>query len=321
MKPMIMALGLLLLTGCFAEPTNGLPEPTMEVVVPANERTVQEEPAENNAIIPKSEDEHILKLDLSESKDFDVHTEVDMATYHEAIDVLYIEDEVVLEEMYTLESLKALRDHLMLYRYNSATGAVGWISVPDHLFALCNKLNRLPEDYEPGDLVEPGIPFSFSGQDMKRTLRSEPAAALEALVASAAEEALSIVGVSGYRSYQRQNSIYSYNVSTRGVEETDRVSARPGHSEHQTGLAIDVSTASVGYGLEKTFGETPEGRWLEEHAHEFGFIIRYPEAYISNTGYDYEPWHLRYIGKEVATFLHEHDVTLEMLYATYLKEE
>ena len=324
-KPLIGCLiCLALFAGCYAEPAKGLPDPTMEVVVPAEEKEAikaQETKKRDDKDSEDVEAKATLGLDLSSSKVFETFDEEDMDTYHGSIEVLYIENKDALEEMYTSQALKPLRDHLETVRYNTQPGTIGLVSEPDSIYAVCSKLNKLPETYKPEDLVEPDIPFSFQGEDMKRNLRLVPAQALEALVGAATKDGLAIVGVSGYRSYQRQNSIYSYNVSTRGVEETDKVSARPGHSEHQSGLAMDVSAASVGYALEESFGETPEGQWLKEHAHEYGFVIRYPEAYISNTGYNYEPWHLRYIGPGVAEFLHRYDATLEMLYATYLREE
>ncbi|MEC0127652.1 M15 family metallopeptidase [Paenibacillus pabuli] len=176
---------------------------------------------------------------------------------------------------------------------------------------IVNKQRSLPEGYEPDDLVEPNVPFSFDGPHEKRHMRKEAAEALEKLFAGAKADDIELRAVSGYRSYQRQVSIYNNNVKTKGQEYTDRVSSVPGHSEHQTGLAIDVSSPSVGNALEEVFGTSKEGQWLAEHAAEYGFIIRYPKGEEGITGYVYEPWHIRYVGTDLAPDVVKSGLTLE----------
>ncbi|MFC9711495.1 D-alanyl-D-alanine carboxypeptidase family protein [Paenibacillus sp. NPDC056933] len=176
---------------------------------------------------------------------------------------------------------------------------------------IVNKQRSLPEGYEPDDLVEPNVPFSFDGPHEKRHMRKEAAEALEKLFAGAKADGIELRAVSGYRSYQRQVSIYNNNVKTKGQEYTDRVSSVPGHSEHQTGLAIDVSSPSVGNALEEVFGTSKEGEWLAEHAAEYGYIIRYPKGEDRITGYVYEPWHIRYVGTELAPDVVKSGLTLE----------
>ena len=176
---------------------------------------------------------------------------------------------------------------------------------------LVNKQHPLDKDYVPDDLVVPDVKFSFSGEDQKKQLQRVAAEALEKLFAAAEEDGIELRAVSGYRSYSRQKSIFEYNAGIKGEKEANRTSARPGESEHQTGLAMDVSAASVNYALEETFGETVEGIWLKEHAPEYGFIIRYPQEKEDITGYKYEPWHLRYLGVEIAKFVTEQGLTLE----------
>ena len=122
---------------------------------------------------------------------------------------------------------------------------------------------------------------------------------------AAANEGLNIYLSSGYRSYSQQDAIYNNYVSWYGQAQADTFSARPGHSEHQTGLAIDVNT------IDDSFAGTPEAIWLENHAHEYGFIIRYPKGKESITGYKYEPWHIRYLGVEKATDVYNSGLTLE----------
>ena len=95
------------------------------------------------------------------------------------------------------------------------------------------------------------------------------------------------------------------------MEAADQYSARPGHSEHQTGLTIDITSESVHEGLTEAFGETEEGEWVAQNAHRFGYIIRYPQNRVSETGYQYEPWHLRYVGVKIATEIYEDQLILE----------
>ena len=133
----------------------------------------------------------------------------------------------------------------------------------------------------------------------------------ETMFAAAKEDGIELAGVSGYRSYARQKAIFEANVQKKGEQEANRVSAYPGQSEHQTGLTMDVSSKSVNYALEEEFGESKEGKWLAEHAHEYGFIIRYPKDKEDVTGYVYEPWHIRYVGKELAAAVYESGLTLE----------
>ncbi|MGQ8875797.1 D-alanyl-D-alanine carboxypeptidase family protein [Paenibacillus sp. TSA_86.1] len=176
---------------------------------------------------------------------------------------------------------------------------------------IVNKQRSLPKGYEPSDLVEPDVPFSFEGPHEKRHMRKEAAEALEKLFAGAKADGIELRAVSGYRSYKRQVSIYNNNVKTKGEEYASRVSAVPGRSEHQTGLAIDVSSPSVGNVLEEVFGSSKEGKWLDEHAAEYGFIIRYPKGQESKTGYVYEPWHIRYVGTDIAPDVVKSGLTLE----------
>lgn len=111
--------------------------------------------------------------------------------------------------------------------------------------------------------------------------------------------------VSGFRSYEKQKSTFEYWASIDGYEKADTYSAQPGHSEHQTGLAMDISS------LSQSYGETAEGKWLAEHCWEYGFLLRYPENGEDITGYIYEPWHVRYLGKSTAKLVHDSGLTLE----------
>ncbi|NSL50611.1 M15 family metallopeptidase [Calidifontibacillus erzurumensis] len=181
----------------------------------------------------------------------------------------------------------------------------------DNILVLVNKQNSLPKDYVPSDLVAPNVPFSFTEDLPKRYMRREAALALEQLFRAAQQENIELFAVSGYRSYDRQEAIFAANVAKKGEAAARLVSAEPGQSEHQTGLAMDVSSRSVGFDLIEEFGETKEGIWLKNNAHKFGFIIRYPKGKEDITGYSYEPWHIRYVGKSVAKEIFENSFTFE----------
>lgn len=182
------------------------------------------------------------------------------------------------------------------------------------IYALINKYNSLSSSYVPSDLVYPDVLFSFSGNDQKRQMRKEAAQALERLFEAAKKESIELAAVSGYRSFERQQTIYAGNVKRMGETEANKVSAKPGQSEHQSGLAMDVSSHSAGYNLVDSFGETNEGKWLAKNAHLYGFTIRYKKDKTDITKYSYEPWHIRYLGKELARYLYENNLTLEEFY-------
>ncbi|KGX92576.1 peptidase M15 [Pontibacillus halophilus JSM 076056 = DSM 19796] len=185
---------------------------------------------------------------------------------------------------------------------------------PSSITAVINKQRELPADYVPANLVEPDVPFYFEEDHPKRQMRQVAATSLEQLFQAAEEEGVDLVAASGYRSYDRQKSIYESNVAAYGEEKANTFSAKPGQSEHQTGLSMDVTVAQLSFKLTEEFGDTEPGSWLAEHAHEYGYIIRYPEGKSEITGYQYEPWHIRYVGKEVATEIYENNVTIEEYY-------
>lgn len=182
---------------------------------------------------------------------------------------------------------------------------------PDALLVLVDHSRSLPEGYVPGDLVLLEVPFTFDAVDPRRFLRQEASTAIDDLFAAAAVDQLPLLGVSGFRSTETQAELFADYAARDGEEAADRYSARPGHSEHQTGLAIDVVGRDGLCPVEACFADRPEAAWLADHAHEFGFIVRYPADGESSTGYRYEPWHLRYVGVETATEIHTSGQTLE----------
>ncbi|MFJ7752951.1 M15 family metallopeptidase [Peribacillus muralis] len=185
---------------------------------------------------------------------------------------------------------------------------------PASIPVLVNKQYSLPEDYKPEDLIYPKVDFIFQDKIEKRMMRKEAANALERLFQAAEKDNMHFAGVSAYRSHQTQITVFNNYVAKDGEEKAKTYSAMPGTSEHETGLAIDVTTHDGACAAQDCFGDTNEAAWLAEHAHEFGFIIRYPEGKENITGYKYEPWHIRYIGVDAATEIFKTKSTLEEYY-------
>jgi len=158
---------------------------------------------------------------------------------------------------------------------------------------IANKKYPLPEDFNPGE-------------------NAEARAAFEQMATDAKALGFDLVAFSGFRSYEYQTTLYNNYVNRDGKEAADRYSARPGHSEHQTGLAFDVGEKSrEDLWLTAEFGETPAGKWLADNAYKYGFILRYPEGKEDVTGFMYEAWHFRYLGIEKATEVKQTGLTLE----------
>ena len=175
---------------------------------------------------------------------------------------------------------------------------------------LVNKEYALPSDYVPSDLSYPDVAYAQGVAESKKQMREDAARALEKMFAAALEDEVELLAISGYRSYWTQKTIYERRLQEMGEDHVSKYNAKPGHSEHQTGLAMDVGCP--GYtDLTERFAETEAYRWLCEHAHEYGFIVRYTRYAEEETGYAFEPWHVRYVGDE-APAIHESGLTLEL---------
>ena len=169
---------------------------------------------------------------------------------------------------------------------------------------LVNKNNKLTSDYIPNDLEI--IDVNYACKD--KFLRKEARIAFEKLAIQAKKEGFNIIAVSTYRSYEYQEKLYNNYVLDKGFYYADMASARAGHSEHQTGLAVDVADISLDY---DNFENTKEFTWMKNNAHKYGFILRYPKASFHVTGFKYEPWHYRYVGVDIATYIYKNNLTLE----------
>lgn len=187
------------------------------------------------------------------------------------------------------------------------------------LLILVNKEHPVGQDYKPNDLT-PMKYFVPDRSSSTRFMRADAVTAFNQLVEKAAQDGIDLKMTTAYRSYGFQKILFDNYVSQSGEAAANRFSAKPGQSEHQTGLAVDVSSSAINYQLTEDFGETTEGKWLAAHAHDFGFIIRYPKDKEGITGYLYEPWHIRYVGLFVAKDIYNQGLTLEEYLQKYKVE-
>lgn len=176
---------------------------------------------------------------------------------------------------------------------------------------LVNKYNYLTEDYVPENLQT--VDKKYSSKTLQ--LVDYAKEAFEELSEAASKENYTILAMSSYRSYQYQYNLYNRYVNTDGIEAADTYSARPGYSEHQTGLAVDVYNGKEDF---TNFEKTKEYNWMQDNAYKFGFILRFPKDKVLETGYQYESWHYRYVGKEIAKYIHDNNLCFEEYYATHL---
>ncbi|MDQ5913668.1 MAG: zinc D-Ala-D-Ala carboxypeptidase [Patescibacteria group bacterium] len=184
-------------------------------------------------------------------------------------------------------------------------------------YVLVNKSNQVkPQDYRPADLVVADVDVSSSDTKDEQSVREIVKSSLEKMMRDAKAEGLNLVMNSGFRSYSSQSFYFNNYVKQSGLEAAKKFSAQPGYSEHQTGLSFDLSYKNRECYLEICFAETKAGKWLADNAHKYGFILRYPEGKESITGYQYEPWHFRFLGEDIAKDVYEKKLT----YEEYLSE-
>ncbi|GAA2029953.1 hypothetical protein GCM10009819_12070 [Agromyces tropicus] len=171
------------------------------------------------------------------------------------------------------------------------------IDDPASIWVVVDKLRPLdPIDYEPDDLVT--VPVAHTWEPL---MRAEASDAIVAMFQAAADEAdLYLASNSAYRSYWTQDEVYDGD---------DTLTARPGYSEHQTGLTMDIGAESGNCSLDACFADTAEGQWLRDNAYRFGFLLRYPADKVEVTGYQFEPWHFRYIGTDLSNEMHDRGIT------------
>jgi D-alanyl-D-alanine carboxypeptidase len=186
--------------------------------------------------------------------------------------------------------------------------------IASSLWVVVNKGRALPSTYIPANLTVPGIPLRLSSSSGEMHVRADTAMALETMTKSASGQGIQLMLASGYRSYSDQVSVHQNYAASQGAAAADTFSARAGHSEHQTGLAADLEPTSRKCELDQCFDATPEGQWLAANCYKYGFVIRYQKDTTNLTGYEYEPWHVRYIGTDLAAQLHKTGQTLEQFF-------
>jgi D-alanyl-D-alanine carboxypeptidase len=181
-------------------------------------------------------------------------------------------------------------------------------------YILVNKYYYVGEKYVPENLES--LPLSYSRSGMKLTNVAK--SALEELINAAKKDNMTILVTSSYRSYEYQVKLYNQYAEENSKEEADTYSARPGYSEHQTGLAVDIHNGKKVY---TDFENTEEFNWMQENAYKYGFILRFPKDKVNETGYIYESWHYRYVGKDIAKYIHKNNISFEEYYAQFIENK
>lgn len=182
---------------------------------------------------------------------------------------------------------------------------------PSSLWVIVNKRRSLPINYTPEGLSAPNVKLRLSPNEEQMKLAQVARKDTKAMFDAAKSDGILLVFGSGYRSGQLQQQFYSQYVAKDGQKAADHYSARPGYSEHQTGLALDIVSQNGKCYLEICWAKTSEGKWVAKNAHRYGFIIRYPKGKTGVTGYQYEPWHLRYVGRDLSKKIYDSGQTLE----------
>ncbi|MGK0465081.1 M15 family metallopeptidase [Clostridium sp.] len=184
------------------------------------------------------------------------------------------------------------------------------VTVLGSSIVLVNRENVLAKDNYIREFKIPNVEFIANGDPNVRKMEKDSAEALERLFNAAKNDNIILLGVSGYRNYSYQEKLYNDKVNRSGKEEADKYVAQPGESEHQTGLAMDVLSNEYTT-LDEGFKDTKAYKWIVENCYKYGYIIRYPEGKERITGYDYEPWHIRYVGNDAASQIACNGITLE----------
>lgn len=189
---------------------------------------------------------------------------------------------------------------------------------PTSIWTLVNKERTLPTEYVPLELGVTDLPTRSNATDNEKRVRQTIVGPLAQLFEAAQGDGHSLMIGSAYRSAVTQGQLFDAYVTRVGYEEANKYSAHPGHSEHQTGLAVDISSTSQQCYLSECFINTADGKWLDDNAFKYGFTLRYPKGKEEITGYNFEPWHYRYVGINLATALHQSGLTLDEAW-TYLE--
>lgn len=270
------------------------------------------------------------KLSKIGYKDDEVTTITNVLTKDEITnDILTMEydenlDDIVKEKYFIYSNLKRYLEYRKLNNV-SATAVVTMVNAnrdkdyyanmeaadtSKDTLMLVNKYYYLTEDYVPSDLVDISTGYAYSGNQIRSVAYDD----LKSMFNDAKAAGYTLIVNSAYRSYDWQKTVYNSRKVAYGLDYADKYVARPGNSEHQTGLALDI----VEYGSKAEFKDTDAYKWLSANAYKYGFIERYTESQEQVTGFSAEAWHYRYIGKDAAKVIHQENLTYEEYYAYYI---
>lgn len=273
------------------------------IIIGINIISTKQKDTKNNTTNKKTEvkDERLKKLDyINEKVSYFKEENIDRyIKYHEENKNLDMKDVVI-------------RVNLNLDKpYYSVTEKTPYQNKD---YILVNKYIYMDSDYTPDNLEDLDLSYSRSGMKLVKSAKVN----LEKMVESAKNDGYTIRVMSSFRSYNYQVNLYNKYVENDGKEAADTYSARPGFSEHQTGLCVDIDDGKISY---TNFENSPSFKWMEENAAEYGFILRYPKNKTDITGYTYESWHYRYVGKKIASYIKKHNITFDEYYAMYLDDQ
>ena len=178
---------------------------------------------------------------------------------------------------------------------------------------LVNKYLYLGSDYVPNNLEDISNKYSRSGMKLVSSSKEN----FEEMAKAALKDKKVIIAMSSYRSYEYQVNLYNKYVTNDGVDAADTYSARPGYSEHQTGLCVDIYDGELDY---TNFEKSDSYKWMQYNSYKYGFILRFPKSKENITGYQYESWHYRYVGKEAAKYIHDNDITFDEYYVRFIEK-
>lgn len=219
---------------------------------------------------------------------------------------------------YSKESKKSLNDVVAIINVGSNND---WYTntkksdISKNELMLTNKFYSLDNTYNSDNMVKVSKQYSYGDNQM---LTQATFDAFLSMFNDAKKEDLTLIINSSFRSYEDQEEIYNFYKDTRGEIEANKIAAKAGFSEHQTGMSIDIQTFGSSA---KTFEEFDEFKWLQDNAHKYGFILRYPKDKEYLTGYEYESWHYRYVGIEAATYIYENNITFDEYYAYFIEKD
>lgn len=218
-------------------------------------------------------------------------------------------------EGYDYDNIVALTNVLATNKYYENTSAT---NLDKDYAILVNKYHYLPSNYAPEDLVSIGWDYRLGGPNDYKYARKEVVDAFLDMWASAKAEGIYLLVDSAYREYEKQDSVYKEYENQKGTKYADSIAARPGYSEHQTGLSLDIYSKECTSASQ--FKDSKTYEWLMANAYKYGFILRYPKGKEKITGYNYESWHFRYLGVELATKVYKEGITFDEYYAFYLDD-